>query len=149
MALSQGEYVAAEKIETILARCPLVAQIFVYGDSFQAYLVAIVVPEAEEVMAWAKREGVGGGSVGEILSSPNGGTLKSAIHSQMNAASKAAKLAGFEMIKKLHLEPEIWSVDNGMLTPTFKTKRVDLKKRYQAEIDAMYAEGVSAGPAKL
>ena len=36
----------------------------------------------------------------------------------------------------------MWTVDNGMLTPTFKSKRNDLKKRYQKEIDAMYAEGV-------
>jgi len=33
--------VAAEKIETILSRCPLIAQVFVYGDSLQAYLVCI------------------------------------------------------------------------------------------------------------
>ena len=61
----------------------------------------------------------------------------------MNKASKDAGLKGFEMIKKLHLEPELWSVENGMLTPTFKTKRNDLKKRYQAEIDAMYSEGAA------
>ena len=146
--LSQGEYVAAEKIETILSRCPLVAQIFVYGDSFQAYLVAVAVPEAEEVMAWAKREGVGGDSVAAILGT-SGAKLKAAMHAQIVSASKAAKLAGFEMVRKLFIDAEVWTVDNGMLTPTFKTKRVDLKKRYQRELDAMYAEGVSAGPSKL
>ena len=35
-----------------------------------------------------------------------------------------------------------------MLTPTFKAKRNDIKKRYLAQIDAMYAEGL-ATPSKL
>jgi long-subunit acyl-CoA synthetase (AMP-forming) len=35
-------------------------------------------------------------------------------------------------------------VDNGLLTPTFKMKRVDLKKHYKANLDAMYAEGIAA-----
>jgi len=147
--LSQGEYVAAEKIETILSRCPLVAQVFVYGDSLQAYLVGIAVPEADEVAAWAKGNGVAGGSVAEVLAGPSGAKLKAALHAQMNAASKEAKLAGFEMLKKVHLEPDPWTVDNGMLTPTFKAKRVDLKKRYQEQIDAMYAEPTAPAPSKL
>ena len=65
------------------------------------------------------------------------------LSKQMNEQSKAAKLAGFEKIKKLHVEHDPWTVDNGMLTPTFKAKRNDLKKRYQAEIDAMYQEGIA------
>ena len=35
----------------------------------------------------------------------------------------------------------------GMLTPTFKMKRNDLKKRYQAVIDQMYAEAAVGAPA--
>jgi long-subunit acyl-CoA synthetase (AMP-forming) len=37
----QGEYVAAEKIENVLLKSLLVAQIFVYGDSFHHCLVAV------------------------------------------------------------------------------------------------------------
>jgi len=42
--LAIGEYIAAEKIENIYTRCKYVAEVFVYGDSLQHYLVAIVVP---------------------------------------------------------------------------------------------------------
>jgi long-chain acyl-CoA synthetase len=148
--LAQGEYVAAEKIETVMMRCPLVAQIFVYGDSLQAYLVGVVVPEAEEVASWAKQEGLSVTKLAEVVKSAEAGPkLKAAIYAQITAAAKAAKLAGFEMVKKLHVEPELWTVDNGLLTPTFKSKRPDLKKHYQAQLDAMYAEGIAPGKSKL
>ena len=52
----QGEYVAAEKIETVCGRCSLIAQVFIYGDSLQSYLVAAVVPDPEEAPKWAKAQ---------------------------------------------------------------------------------------------
>jgi long-chain acyl-CoA synthetase len=57
---------------------------------------------------------------------------------QLKAAGKADKLKGFEIVKKLILEPEMFSIENELLTPTFKFKRPQLQKKYQADIDAMY-----------
>jgi hypothetical protein len=32
----------------------------------------------------------------------------------------------------------VFSVENGLITPTFKYKRPQLQRRYQVEIDSMY-----------
>ena len=57
---------------------------------------------------------------------------------QLKVQAKADKLKGFEVVKKLLLDPEPFSVENELLTPTFKYKRPQLQKKYQADIDAMY-----------
>ncbi|CAF4351679.1 unnamed protein product, partial [Adineta steineri] len=55
--LSQGEYVAPEKIEDVYARSRFISQIFVYGDSYESCLVAIVVLNDGFVKKWAQTEG--------------------------------------------------------------------------------------------
>ena len=41
-------------------------------------------------------------------------------------------------VKDIILEPEMWSIENNKLTPTFKSKREELLKHYQVDIDEMY-----------
>lgn len=58
--LQHGEYIAPEKIENILSGSPWVLQLLVYGDSYQTYLIGILVPNKETVMKWAKEHNVQG-----------------------------------------------------------------------------------------
>lgn len=82
----------------------------------------------------------------ELVNHPK---VKSLIEAELKATGSAAKLRGFEYAKRFHLSAEDFSVENGLLTPTFKLKRFQAQKHYKAQIDAMYAGEDAAIPSKL
>ena len=135
--LAQGEYVAAEKIENVITQSLLIGQCFVHGDSYQTYLVAIVVPDEDPVRVWAKTHAPDVATVPfpELCQHDN---LKNEILSEIKRLSKSNGLHGFETVKAVHLEPEIFSPENGLVTPTFKLKRPQLKTHYAKQIEEMY-----------
>lgn len=137
--LSQGEYVAPEKIENVISPCPFIAQCFVYGDSFQSALVAIIVPDEDPVRNWAASfdESLAKGPFETICKNEE---LKKAIMSDIQKLSKESKLNGFETVKAIYLDSSPFSVENDLLTPTFKLKRQKARDQYESEIMKLYSE---------
>ena len=58
----------------------------------------------------------------------------------MDAKAKENSLSSLEKIKKIHIYGAPFTIENNLLTPTFKIKRNEAKKMFQAEIEAMYEE---------
>ncbi|KAK6313131.1 hypothetical protein J4Q44_G00164780 [Coregonus suidteri] len=133
--LSQGEYIAPEKIENVYMRCVPVLQVFVHGDSLQGHLIGIVVPDPEVFIDWVKERGIVG-TYEELCQNPD---VKKEVLEDMTAVGKEAGLKSFEQVKDLHLHPEMFSVSNGLLTPTLKTRRVDIHRVFQEQITNMYS----------
>uniref|UniRef100_A0A3B4ACQ4 Arachidonate--CoA ligase n=1 Tax=Periophthalmus magnuspinnatus TaxID=409849 RepID=A0A3B4ACQ4_9GOBI len=132
--LSQGEYIAPEKIENVYMRCVPVLQVFVHGDSLESHLVGIVVPDPEVFVDWAKERGFVG-SYQELCQNPD---VKNAVLEDMKAVGKEAGLKSFEQVKDLYLHPEMFSIANGLLTPTLKSRRTDIRRVFQEQLSAMY-----------
>ncbi|XP_046504659.1 long-chain-fatty-acid--CoA ligase 1 isoform X3 [Equus quagga] len=133
--LAQGEYIAPEKIENIYLRSEPVAQVFVHGESLQAFLIAIVVPDAETVGHWARKKGFEG-SFEELCRNKD---VKKAILEDMVRLGKEAGLKAFEQVKGIALHPELFSIENGLLTPTMKAKRPELRNYFRPQIDELYS----------
>lgn len=132
--LAQGEYIAAEKLENIFTQIETVKQIFIYGDSLQHFLVAIIVPDKDEVMKWAKANGVEGGFEAVIATEE----FKKHLEEELVDKKKEHNLNGLEIPKTFHISTEEFTVENDLLTPTFKLKRNEAKKAYLAQIKDMY-----------
>uniref|UniRef100_A0A8C2PGP2 Long-chain-fatty-acid--CoA ligase n=1 Tax=Capra hircus TaxID=9925 RepID=A0A8C2PGP2_CAPHI len=133
--LAQGEYIAPEKIENIYQRSEPIAQVFVHGESLQAFLIAIVVPDVETLGAWAQKRGIVG-SFEELCRNKD---VKKGILEDMVRLGKESGLKPFEQVKGIYLHPEVFSIDNGLLTPTMKAKRPELRNYFRSQIDELYS----------
>ena len=145
---------------------------FVHGDSLQSELVGIAVPDAEISIPWAKQHGLLPSSIPNPTSQQPGQPapqgladlckmekFKQAVLESMSKVSKENDLRGFEFVKLITLEPQMFSIESNLLTPTMKrmfnqygffglpltlcfliVKRQEAVKKYRPEIDQMYKQ---------
>eukprot|EP01090_Pellita_catalonica_P023128 TRINITY_DN9303_c0_g1_i1.p1 TRINITY_DN9303_c0_g1~~TRINITY_DN9303_c0_g1_i1.p1 ORF type:complete len:549 (+),score=78.51 TRINITY_DN9303_c0_g1_i1:199-1845(+) len=133
--LAQGEYISPEKVESVLSHQPLIEQIFVFGDSLKASVVAVVVLDHDEIMKWAEKE-LGGDITWEgILCHER--TRQHVL--QVLTDASEGELRGFEKVKNVYLASEPFTPENELLTPTMKLRRPQLRERYKLQLEEMYA----------
>ena len=122
---SGGKYVAPQMIENKAKASRFIEQIMVVGEG-EKMPCAFVQPEFDFVKRWAELHNLDiGQTPEEMVKSPE---LKKRIEKEIDKLNQ--KLGNWEQVKRIELTPEIWSVDNGMLTPTMKLTRKVIKERY-------------------
>jgi long-chain acyl-CoA synthetase len=99
------------------------------------------VPDQDILKAWAAQHGYGSKTFQELCKMEE---VKKHMLAVVTQHGKLHDLKGFENVKNIYLEPEPFTLENDMLTPTFKLKRFEASKRYKKQIDALYAEINSA-----
>ena len=126
MKLSQGEYVALERVENVYAACPVVQQIMVHGDSLQSYLLAIIVPDPIQLAKIASRiwkKPVSETDMARLDEAVKDEKVVKAIMDVLTKDGVRYGLKGYEFVKRIFVTNELFSVENGCLTPTMKVRR--------------------------
>ncbi len=130
---SGGKYISPALLENEMKESRFIEQILVIGEG-QKMAAAIVQPNFAFVKEWAKRHGETIGDSFEDL--VNNQHVKDRIMEEIDFGNK--KFGKWETIKKIELTPEEWTVDNALLTPTFKPKRTEIIKKYKHLYDNIY-----------
>jgi fatty acid CoA ligase FadD9 len=123
--LSQGEFVAISRLEALYSHSPAIRQIYIYGNSERAYLLAVVVP-TDELFAELGRNDVH--------------AVKAAIRRSLHDIAKEQRLAGYEVPRDFVIETDPFSLKNGLLSEIGKHQRPKLKAHYGERLEQMYAQ---------
>jgi len=130
---SGGKYVAPQVIENLAKASQFIEQIMVVGDG-EKMPTALVQPDFEFAKSWASKNNLNIGSSPEEIASSK--ELKAEIEKEISKIN--AHLGKWEQVKKIELTPEIWTEDNGLLTPTLKLKRKAIKEHFIRLYDKLY-----------
>jgi long-chain acyl-CoA synthetase len=126
-----GKNIAPSAIEGVIATSKYIAQVCVIGDK-RKYLTALVTLDQETVTEFADDHDIDYNSFEDLLADE---AIIDLINKEV--ADKNKGFASFESIKKVTIVPE-FTVENGLITPTFKVKKNIVQDRFKDEIDAMY-----------
>ena len=122
LKLAQGEFVTLAKLEAVFGNSPLVRQIYVYGNSAQPYLLAVVVPTED------------------ALASNDIQALKPRIAESLQNVAKETGLQSYEVPRDFIVETTPFTLENGLLTGIRKLAWPKLKQHYGERLEQLYAD---------
>lgn len=118
LVLSTGEKIAPADVEQALAACPLVEQVMILGDG-RPYLSALVVPSTE------------------LAAGGDANARAESLHQHLLPCLK--DFPGYAKLARVAVVDEPWTLENGLLTPTLKLRRQAVMRRYQSQVESLYA----------
>jgi len=133
--LQFGEYVSLGKVESVLKGCPVVANVCIFGDSTQSYVVAVVCPVKEILTDIAAKFGKKEMEWEEMVQDKD--VTGAVLREIMNHAKKSS-LEKFEIPGAVTLTGIEWLPETGLTTAAMKLKRKPLSDYYEKDIKRMY-----------
>ncbi len=127
-----GDNISPSKIEAKLDILPEISQSMLYGD-YKNYLVAIIVPNKEESLFWAKKNHKDENLSILIKDNEFIKMIKEATQRVNN------NLSVIEQIRKFVLIDHEFTIENGMMTPSMKVRRFKVKEKYKDELEKLYS----------
>lgn len=131
LKLSQGEFVSTSRLEELYsANSPLIASMYLYGNSARSYLLAVVVPDLEAVHDRLRHQRI----------EPSEAAVKQAIRGEINRVAAEAQIRSYEIPREILIEHQPFTRENGLLTESNKPSRPRLRARYGERLEGLYAE---------
>ena len=131
---SGGKYVAPQLIENELKASHLIEQSMVIGSG-RKFPAAICILNEPGVKEWCSRHDIEYTSIKEMALNQQD------RHRVWKVVERANSSFGkWEQVKKIIIDTDEFTVDNGCLTPTFKVKRKPILAKYEEQIEALYAD---------
>ena len=130
---SGGKYIVPALLENQMKQSRFIEQIIVIGEG-QKMPAAIVQPNFDFLRKWAKihHEPILQNNE-DLIENP---IVIERINQEIEEGNKS--FGKWEMIKRFELTPEVWGIDNGLLTPTMKPKRDEIISRYKHLYNKIY-----------
>ena len=121
---SGGKYVAPQLLENRFKQSRFIEQIMVVGEG-EKMPAALIQPNFDFVKEWAKRHKLELGSNADIVKNEK---VIERFQEEVDWANQ--EFAKWEKVKQFRLTPDVWTVEDGHLTPTMKLKRKPIKEMY-------------------
>jgi long-chain acyl-CoA synthetase len=129
---SNGKKIAPNDIEDHLKNFPYVSQVMLCGEG-KPYCSAIFTLNEDSVKRWFEGSRY---SLAADSKYSQDERVRDLIWSHVEQVN--SKLANFEQIRKITIVSGDFTVENGLLTPTFKVKRKTVENRFKDLIEQMY-----------
>jgi long-chain acyl-CoA synthetase len=130
---SAGKNISPANLESVAKSSPIIGQTAAVGDG-RNFISVLVTLDPQVAPGWAKAHGIEASSAAELSQHP-------AVIDEVRRALTAgnAHLSRVEQFKRFTILPDEWTPDTEELTPTMKLKRRVISKKYEPQIEAMYA----------
>jgi long-chain acyl-CoA synthetase len=132
---SGGKYVVPALLENEMKQSRFIEQILVVGEG-EKMPAAIIQPNFKFLKEWAKRHDEPiPDNIEEFIENPK---VKDRIQKEIEKGNE--NFGKWETIKRFELTPDVWGIDNGLLTPTMKPKRAEILAKYKHLYIKIYGE---------
>jgi long-chain acyl-CoA synthetase len=130
---SGGKYVIPPLLENDMKQSLFIEQIMVVGEG-EKMPAALIQLNFDFVRDWIelKKHNIGK-SDAEIA---NSDIVVKRIQKEIDKYNKS--FGKWEQIKRFELTPDVWSIDDGHLTPTMKMKRSVIREKYNVLYEKIY-----------
>ncbi|MGJ8760838.1 MAG: AMP-dependent synthetase/ligase [Polaribacter sp.] len=130
---SGGKYVVPPLLEGELKQSLFIEQVMVIGEG-EKMPAAFIQPNFDFIKEWIKHKNLNIGLSNKEIASSD--IVIERIQKEVDKCN--LNFGKWEQIKRFELTPEVWSIEDGHLTPTMKMKRAIIKEIYKELFDKIY-----------